>query len=182
MQSTCSQHRRRCDSAGLSCRNPAEKVNRVGTYHRRLWKRATWPLLKWCSASSSTCRMPNLPVPGPPIFHPGRRFLYRSNGPQCCAAGYLDLHNVAPREDDQAARPGNAGERLAYVWLPTGIRVIGVNAAMLPSSSKMSRRNFGQPVPFAGRLPQAAPPSHWESLRHWATRSTRTHCRRPLSQ
>jgi hypothetical protein len=42
--------------------------------------------------------------------------------------GTLIFHNVAPREDDQAARHGNAGERLAYARLPTGIRVIGVNA------------------------------------------------------
>ncbi|MDZ7955786.1 hypothetical protein [Nostoc sp. DedQUE09] len=37
-------------------------------------------------------------------------------------------HNVAPREDDEQARFGNAGERLAFARLPTGVRVIGVNA------------------------------------------------------
>src|SRR5690606_13360933 len=42
--------------------------------------------------------------------------------------GTLIYHNVAPREDDPAARPRNAGERLAYARLPTGVRVIGVNA------------------------------------------------------
>jgi S-adenosylmethionine hydrolase len=42
--------------------------------------------------------------------------------------GTLIYHNVAPREDDQAARPGNAGERLTYARLPTGVRVIGVNS------------------------------------------------------
>lgn len=42
--------------------------------------------------------------------------------------GTLIYHNVAPREDDPSARPGNAGERLAYARLPTGVRVIGVNA------------------------------------------------------
>jgi S-adenosyl-l-methionine hydroxide adenosyltransferase len=43
-------------------------------------------------------------------------------------AGTLIYHNVAPREDDDQARAGNAGERLAFARLPTGVRVIGVNA------------------------------------------------------
>ncbi|HEY9649196.1 MAG TPA: hypothetical protein V6C95_00930 [Coleofasciculaceae cyanobacterium] len=43
-------------------------------------------------------------------------------------AGTIIYHNVAPREDDEQARTGNAGERLAYARLPTGVRVIGVNA------------------------------------------------------
>ena len=42
--------------------------------------------------------------------------------------GTLIYHNVAPREDDADARPGNAGERLSYARLPTGVRVIGVHA------------------------------------------------------
>ena len=43
-------------------------------------------------------------------------------------AGTLIYHNVAPREDDAAERVENAGERLAFARLPTGVRVIGVNA------------------------------------------------------
>ncbi len=43
-------------------------------------------------------------------------------------AGTLIYHNVAPRADDDEARAGNAGERLAFARLPTGVRVIGVNA------------------------------------------------------
>jgi hypothetical protein len=43
-------------------------------------------------------------------------------------AGTIIYHNVAPREDDDVARVGNAGERLAFARLPTGVRVIGVNA------------------------------------------------------
>ena len=42
--------------------------------------------------------------------------------------GTIIYHNVAPREDDQQARTANAGERLAFARLPTGVRVIGVNA------------------------------------------------------
>jgi hypothetical protein len=43
-------------------------------------------------------------------------------------AGTIIYHNVAPRLDDPEARVGNAGERLAFARLPTGVRVIGVNA------------------------------------------------------
>jgi len=43
-------------------------------------------------------------------------------------AGTIIYHNVAPREDDEQARVANAGERLAFARLPTGVRVIGVNA------------------------------------------------------
>src|SRR3954454_16260146 len=43
-------------------------------------------------------------------------------------AGTLIYHNVAPRRDDPHAGAGNAGERLAFARLPTGVRVIGVNA------------------------------------------------------
>jgi hypothetical protein len=42
--------------------------------------------------------------------------------------GTIIYHNVAPREDDEQARAGNAGERLAFARLPTGVRVVGVNA------------------------------------------------------
>jgi hypothetical protein len=43
-------------------------------------------------------------------------------------AGTIIYHNVAPREDDEQARAANAGERLAFARLPTGVRVVGVNA------------------------------------------------------
>jgi hypothetical protein len=42
--------------------------------------------------------------------------------------GTMIYHNVAPRADDEAARSGNAGERLSYARLSTGVRVIGVHA------------------------------------------------------
>jgi hypothetical protein len=42
--------------------------------------------------------------------------------------GTVIYHNVAPREDEEEAREGNEGERLAYALLPNGVRVIGVNA------------------------------------------------------
>ncbi len=43
-------------------------------------------------------------------------------------AGTIIYHNVAPRADDEEARRDNAGERLAFARLATGVRVIGVNA------------------------------------------------------
>ncbi len=42
--------------------------------------------------------------------------------------GTIVYHNVAPREDDETARQENAGEALTYARLPSGVRVIGVNA------------------------------------------------------
>ena len=42
--------------------------------------------------------------------------------------GTIVYHNVAPRADDESAREANAGERLAFALLPTGVRVVGVNA------------------------------------------------------
>lgn len=43
-------------------------------------------------------------------------------------AGTLVYHNVAPRQDVEEARRDNEGERLAFARLPTGVRVVGVNA------------------------------------------------------
>ncbi|MDQ3803508.1 MAG: SAM-dependent chlorinase/fluorinase [Acidobacteriota bacterium] len=43
-------------------------------------------------------------------------------------AGTLVYHNVAPRQDAEGARRDNEGERLAFARLPTGVRVVGVNA------------------------------------------------------
>lgn len=56
--------------------------------------------------------------------------------------GTLIYHNVAPREDDEAARPGNAGERLAYARLSTGVRVIGVNSGYALSFIKDVAEKF----------------------------------------
>lgn len=68
----------------------------------------------------------SLPVPAFSTVAAG--FCIAQLGLHAAPPGTLIYHNVAPREDDQAARQGNAGERLAYARLPTGVRVIGVNA------------------------------------------------------
>ena len=69
-----------------------------------------------------------VPVPVPPFSTVAAGFYIAQLGLQASPPGTLIYHNVAPREDDPAARPGNAGERLAYARLPTGVRVIGINA------------------------------------------------------
>ena len=43
-------------------------------------------------------------------------------------SGTLVYHNVAPRTDEDTARRDNAGERLAFARLSTGVRIVGVNA------------------------------------------------------
>nr|MBA3658423.1 hypothetical protein [Gemmatimonadales bacterium] len=67
-------------------------------------------------------------LPVPPFATLAAGFCIAQLGLNDAPPGTLIYHNVAPREDDDAARADNAGERLAYARLPTGVRVIGVNA------------------------------------------------------
>ncbi len=67
-------------------------------------------------------------TPVPPFATLAAGFCVAQLGLNEAPAGTLIYHNVAPREDDPAARSGNAGERLAFARLATGVRVIGVNA------------------------------------------------------
>jgi S-adenosylmethionine hydrolase len=67
-------------------------------------------------------------VPVPPFSTLAAGFCIAQLGLNAAPPGTLIYHNVAPREDDYAARSSNAGERLAYARLPTGVRVIGVNS------------------------------------------------------
>ncbi len=53
-------------------------------------------------------------VAGPLILHRSSWLLYRSTGSHSAPPGVLIYHNLARRQDDGVARPGNAGERLAY--------------------------------------------------------------------
>jgi S-adenosylmethionine hydrolase len=69
-----------------------------------------------------------VPVSVPAFSTLAAGFCIAQLGLHAAPPGTLIYHNVAPREDDPAARAGNAGERLAYARLPTGVRVIGVNA------------------------------------------------------
>lgn len=77
------------------------------------------------------CYLPDAePVltPVPPFCTLAAGFCIAQLGLNQAPPGTIIYHNVAPREDDEAARAGNAGERLAYARLRTGVRVIGVSA------------------------------------------------------
>lgn len=67
-------------------------------------------------------------TPVPPFATLAAGFCVAQLGLNEAPPGTIIYHNVAPRFDSDEARPGNAGERLAYARLPTGVRVIGVNA------------------------------------------------------
>ena len=67
-------------------------------------------------------------TPVPPFSTLAAGFCVAQLGLNEAPAGTLVYHNVAPRADDDEARAENAGERLAFARLPTGVRVIGVNA------------------------------------------------------
>lgn len=66
-------------------------------------------------------------TPVPPFATLAAGFCIAQLGLNMAPAGTIIYHNVAPREGDEA-RTNNAGERLAFVRLPTDVRVIGVNA------------------------------------------------------
>lgn len=67
-------------------------------------------------------------MPVPPFSTLAAGFCVAQLGLNEAPAGTVIYHNVAPREDNEQARTENAGERLAYARLSTGVRVIGVNA------------------------------------------------------
>ena len=67
-------------------------------------------------------------TPVPPFSTLAAGFCVAQLGLNEAPAGTIVYHNVAPREDAPEVREGNAGERLAFARLPTGVRVIGVNA------------------------------------------------------
>jgi len=67
-------------------------------------------------------------TPVPPFATLAAGFCVAQLGLNPAPAGTLIYHNVAPRQDTLEARVGNAGERLAFARLPTGVRVIGVHA------------------------------------------------------
>ena len=67
-------------------------------------------------------------TPVPPFATIAAGFCVAQLGLNPAPVGTIIYHNVAPREDDPEARANNAGERLAFARLPTGVRVVGVNA------------------------------------------------------
>lgn len=69
-------------------------------------------------------------TPVPPCATLAAGFCVAQLGLNDAPPGTIIYHNVAPRFDSDEARPGNAGERLAYARLANGVRVIGVNAGV----------------------------------------------------
>src|SRR3712207_6425674 len=67
-------------------------------------------------------------TPVPPFSTLAAGFCVAQLGLNEASTGTIVYHNVAPRADDEAARVENTGERLAFALLPTGVRVVGVNA------------------------------------------------------
>src|SRR5829696_567519 len=67
-------------------------------------------------------------TPVPPFATLAAGFCVAQLGLSEAPAGTLVYHNVAPRQDVEDAREANAGERLAFARLATGVRVVGVNA------------------------------------------------------
>ena len=76
----------------------------------------------------------------PPFCTVAAGFCIAQLGLHTAPPGTLIYHNVAPREEDQAARTEHAGERLASARLPTGVRVIGVNSGYTLSTSRRRHR------------------------------------------
>lgn len=72
-------------------------------------------------------------TPVPPFATLAAGFCVAQLGLNAAPEGTLVFHNVAPREDDDAERQANAGERLAFARLPTGVLVVGVNAGFVYS-------------------------------------------------
>ena len=67
-------------------------------------------------------------TPVPPFATLAAGFCVAQLGLNEAPPGTIVYHNVAPREDDEESRSDNEGERLAFALLPTGVRVVGVNA------------------------------------------------------
>ena len=88
-------------------------------------------------------------------------------------AGTIIYHNVAPREDDEQARAGNAGERLAFARLATGVRVIGVNAGHAFSFVRDAAEDLRSRCGCCGRLAVSVSRSVSPSGSCYCARSTR---------
>ncbi len=67
-------------------------------------------------------------TPVPPFSTLAAGFCVAQLGLNEAPPGTIVYHNVAPRADEEEARAGNEGERLAFALLPTGVRVVGVHA------------------------------------------------------
>ena len=94
-----------------------------------------------------------LPVPVPPFCTLAAGFCIAQLGLNPAPPGTLIYHNVAPRDDDQTARSGNAGERLAYAHLPTGVSVTVTVCAVRCKVAEVSLTFLSSGVPNFLSLP-----------------------------
>ena len=67
-------------------------------------------------------------VPVPPLATLAAGFRVAQLGLGAAPPGRLVYHDVPPREGADEPREANAGEGLAFARLPTGVRVVGVDA------------------------------------------------------
>jgi hypothetical protein len=97
-----------------------------------------------------------VPVPVPPFATLAAGFCVAQLGLNPAPPGTVVYHNVAPREDEEEAREGNEGERLAYALLPNGVRVVGVNAGHAFSFVRDAAEELRW-APSRPRAPSSAP-------------------------
>jgi len=84
----------------------------------------------------------------------------------------LIYHNVAPRMDEEEARANNEGERLAFARLPTGVRVVGVNAGYTFSFVREDAEELRWASVPAG-VPSSAPATYSRRRRATSSRVSR---------
>ncbi|MDX2273600.1 MAG: hypothetical protein NW237_16845 [Cyanobacteriota bacterium] len=82
------------------------------------------------------------PLSVPPFSTLATGFWIAQLGLNRAVADRFIYHNCAPRQDDLQARANNEGEGLTYAVLPSGVKVVGVNAGYTLSFLK------DQGIPF----------------------------------
>jgi S-adenosylmethionine hydrolase len=82
-------------------------------------------------------------TPVPPFATLAAGFCVAQLGLNPAPPGTIIFHNVAPREDDDSERQANAGERLAFARLETGVLVVGVNAGYVYSFVRDAATELG---------------------------------------
>jgi S-adenosylmethionine hydrolase len=82
-------------------------------------------------------------TPVPPFATLAAGFCIAQLGLNPAPKGTIIFHNVAPREDDDSERQSNAGERLAFAKLTTGVLVVGVNAGYVYSFVRDASTELG---------------------------------------
>jgi S-adenosylmethionine hydrolase len=82
-------------------------------------------------------------TPVPPFATLAAGFCVAQLGLNPAPKGTIIFHNIAPREDNDAERESNAGERLAFARLNNGVLVVGVNAGHVYSFVRDAATELG---------------------------------------